>query len=498
MPGTDNAGLRELWFCAAIAAAIVFVGSIAPLAFEQLFDSDQAVCGLMTKHLSEFRAFPLFFYGQNYLLGVESWVAVPLFWIGGPTVTMLRLPLVFLSLAVALGYLWIFVRQGLRPRYALAAALPVIAFAPSIAPELVAALGVGIEPFAYALILWLIRDRPVAFGAALCFGTLHREFTFLALPALALVEIGNRAFWSVASVATRATAFAAVWLLVDILKRNVNMFGPSGGDWGSGSLTLGPQTFVKWLSFGWNDYAARLRDVVTWGIPDMLGIRTYTVLTYSVPSPLEAGFRVAGVAFAVAATIAIVRLLWLARVVAIDRRRDGLRFCAYLALIAVQNILIYGLNSGIAIGAPAVLRYVIFAPLLPVALFGAFFMVEPLSRWAVAAATAIVIWAGGNVVDNTRLVLDLLRSPPPRHHRILADYLTARGIRYARGGYWDAYAVTFLSRERVIVASTGPVRITAYQAEVDQHASEAVTLQRGPCDTGVKVATWCVIGPPGR
>ena len=64
--------------------------------------------------------------------------------------------------------------------------------------------------------------------------------------------------------------------------------------------------------------------------------------------------------------------------------------------------------------------------------------------------------------------------------------------------YWDAYAVTFLSRERVIVASTGPVRITAYQTEVDQHASEAVTLQRGPCDTGVKVATWCVIGPPGR
>ena len=55
----------------------------------------------MTKHLSEFRAFPLFFYGQNYMLGVEAWITVPFFWIGGPTVAMQRLPLVLVNLCVA-------------------------------------------------------------------------------------------------------------------------------------------------------------------------------------------------------------------------------------------------------------------------------------------------------------------------------------------------------------------------------------------------------------
>jgi hypothetical protein len=495
MPIPDTTSQRELRFCLIIAAVIVVLRSIVPLAFEQIFDSDQAVYGLMTKHLSEFRAFPLFFYGQNYMLGVQSWLAVPFFWIGGPTVAMQRLPLVLVNVAVAWGYVWVFARQGLRPRDALAAALPVIAFAPSMSTDLVAALGAGIEPFAYALLLWLIRDRPIAFGALLCFGTLHREFTFLALPALAIVEIGNRAFWSASSLVKRGAAFAAVWLLVDVLKRNINMLGPSGGEWMSGSAMLGPQTFAKWLSFEWSSYAARLRDVVTWGIPDMLGLQAYTIRTYSAPSPLEAGSRVAAVAFVLAVVIAIVRLIWLSRSTAISERRDGLRFCAYLAIIAVQNILVYGLNGGIVIGAPAVLRYVIFAPLLPVALLGAFFMVERSTRWATAAAVAITVWAVGNVVDNARMLHDFVRKPPPRPHRILTEYLMGNEIHYVRGRYWDVYVVAFLSREQVMVASTETVRVAAHQAEVERHASETVTLQRQPCDTGRKVGSWCVVRP---
>jgi hypothetical protein len=476
----------------------VLVRSIIPLAFEQVIDSDQAVYGLMAKHLSEFRAFPLFFYGQNYMLGVEAWIAVPFFWIGGPTAAMLRLPLVLLNLGVAVAYVLIFVRFGLRPRYALAAALPIISFGPAIAVELGAALGAGIEPFAYILGLWLLRDRPAAFGALLCFGTLHREFTFLALPALAVVELGNRKFWSVPSIATRAAAFAAVWLLVDVLKRSVNMLGPSGGAWASGSLILGPQTFVQWLTLNWGDYAVRVAEVAAGGIPDMLGVRTHVVSNYGVPSPLEAGSRVAAVALALAAAIAIGRVLWLARPASIHPRREGCRFCLYLALIAVQNVLVYGLNSGILPGAPAVLRYVIFAPLLPVALCGAHFMLERSPRWAAAAGTALAVWAGGNVLDNARLVREFVREPPSRHYRILADYLTDHDIQYARGRYWDAYVVTFFSQEQVIVASTEKVRISAYQADVERNAAEAVTLQRLPCDVGVKVANWCVIPPPGR
>ena len=70
-------------------------------AFERFdFDSEQAIVGLMAKHVSELRAFPLFFYGQNYMLGVQAWLAAPLFLIGGPTLLMLRLPLVVINAVV--------------------------------------------------------------------------------------------------------------------------------------------------------------------------------------------------------------------------------------------------------------------------------------------------------------------------------------------------------------------------------------------------------------
>ena len=51
---------------------IVLLRVAVPLCFEQVFDSDQAVVGLMAKRLSEFRSFPLFFYGQNYMLAVQA------------------------------------------------------------------------------------------------------------------------------------------------------------------------------------------------------------------------------------------------------------------------------------------------------------------------------------------------------------------------------------------------------------------------------------------
>ena len=164
---------------------------------------------------------------------------------------MLRLPLVFSTSSVGVGFVMLFVRRGLRPWLALAAALPVIAFTPAMSVEFGSALGVGIEPIGYLLLLWLLRNRPVAFGAVLGFGTLHREFMFLGLPALLLTEVGNRSVWSVSSLAKRAGAFAAVWVIVDIVKRHVNALGPAGGAWASGSLFLGPKTFATWLTFEW-------------------------------------------------------------------------------------------------------------------------------------------------------------------------------------------------------------------------------------------------------
>ena len=105
----------ELVLCAGIAAGIVLLRAAVPLCFEQVFDSDQAIVGLMAKHLSEFRAFPLFFYGQNYMLGVQAWMAAPFFRVGGPTLAMLRAPLLLINVVVAVLLVREVARRGVRP-----------------------------------------------------------------------------------------------------------------------------------------------------------------------------------------------------------------------------------------------------------------------------------------------------------------------------------------------------------------------------------------------
>src|SRR3954462_14809383 len=84
----------------AVAAAMIVVRALPYLLFEQVdFDSDQAIVGLMAKHLIERRAFPLFFYGQTYMLAVEAWAAAPFLLVGGANITALRLSILAWNIA---------------------------------------------------------------------------------------------------------------------------------------------------------------------------------------------------------------------------------------------------------------------------------------------------------------------------------------------------------------------------------------------------------------
>ena len=56
---------------------IVFRSAIFVFWPQSYFDSDQAIFGLMAKHIAEGRAFPLFMYGQTYMLAAEAWLAAP-------------------------------------------------------------------------------------------------------------------------------------------------------------------------------------------------------------------------------------------------------------------------------------------------------------------------------------------------------------------------------------------------------------------------------------
>lgn len=466
------------------------------------FDSDQAVIGLMAKHLSEGRGFPLFFYGQNYMLGVEAWMAVPFFWLGGPTVAMLRVPLVLVNLAVALVAVLLFVRRGLTPGFAFVAVLPLIATTPILSVELLTVLGASVEPFLYLLILWALRRRAAAFGAVFCLACLHREFCLLALPAIVVALRLEGRSWSPKQWLSAMVAIAVVWCAIDVLKWHVNTLGPDGGARETSSLGQEARLLGAWLSFEWAGYAARLRSLLS-ALPALFGARRYALRDWALDDTLQAGSTAAGVAIAAAAALAVARL-----VVAVGprRRRESvpgglgtrLALPVYLGVVALETIAAYGLNGGIDPRAAVVTRYVLFVLLAPVALFGGWLLVESHRGWRAGTVALITVWSAMTMADNARWLLKLHAAPPGSEFRFLAGDLMAHGVHYGRAEYWDAYIVTFFAREQVVLASTDKVRISSYQTLVDAHATEAVTITRWPCEGGRRVGAWCVVrpGPP--
>ncbi len=141
-----------LFLCLILATLLVVARTVPFMAPGVRFDADQAVVGLMAKHISEGRAFPVFFYGQSYLLAVEAYLAAPVMWVLGPTEVALKLPLLVMNVATVLLLVWRAHRDlGLAPWLALAGALPLAL--PAITPgsRLMDAMGGNIEPLLYTL-----------------------------------------------------------------------------------------------------------------------------------------------------------------------------------------------------------------------------------------------------------------------------------------------------------------------------------------------------------
>ncbi len=173
------------------AAMLVVARSAVFLIWEQsAFDSDQAIFGLMAKHIVERRAFPVFIYGDNYMLAVQAWLAAPLFAILGSSVPLLKLPVVLVNIATGMLLVWILIRDAkLSPAIAFVASLFFILMPPVMAKLLIETGGGNPEPFLYVLLLWLLRDRPLAFGMVFAFGFIHREFTAYGVSAIVLISL---------------------------------------------------------------------------------------------------------------------------------------------------------------------------------------------------------------------------------------------------------------------------------------------------------------------
>jgi hypothetical protein len=467
----------------ASAIALTVFRSVTPV-IEQHLNSDEALLGLMAKHLVEGRAFPLHLYSLPHMLGVTSWIAAPFFAVGGPTVVMLKLPLVVMNAAIA-GLLVDRLHRDahLRPVLALVATLPFIVAPPFLSHlHYIDAGGGNPEPLLFVLLLWVLRDRPLLFGIALGIGVLNRPFVAYGALALLAVQwwegsIRRPAVWRQWLIT--AIAVAAIWNLTNSLRVWSSPRGP-----GTSLDAALPDPIAANTGFVCFD-------------PSGIAGGTWTFMSDVLPVMLGWSERVPQLPIVVAGAAAIggARLFWLARTQPLNRAALG--FALYLTLVGILAAEVY-VAARCGVVDTETMRY---ALLTPFAFIGAIALVLALEPSMIARRTVVIIvciWATFQLIEHTRLVSRAVTVGPSNPRRQLAEYLVVNNVRYARADYWDAQALNFLTQERVIIASEDVQRIPRYQTEVEARGNEAVRIRRQPCAGGteaVQGAYWICPSP---
>ena len=489
---------RERAIVMLVVALLVVARSAVFVFWEQsYFDSDQAVIGLMAKHLRELRAFPVFMYGQNYKLAVEAWLAAPVFLAAGVSVAALKLPLLAINLAIAFLLLWILERDAqLRPWLAGVAAIFFVLPAPGTAASFLEAGGGSLEPLLYVLLLWVARRRPAWFGIIFGIGYFHREFTLYGVLSLALMGAAGGTLLTRHGARFALIAlqwFVIVWVIVEFAQGRASAAGPmtSAADVHAlpavlevrNRLCIDPRTFP-----------AALYGLVTVHWVDLFGLRVQPLLDYAIDSRVSQGVRGGWIVFAAAMLLAFVRLIWRVIFSRVDRGfREEHTACAYLTLTGLMSAGVFAVSRCGGVGP---MRYDTLSIFAAVGI-GAWYLGTERSR--VLRNTWILLvagWAGMSALGHGRLWTEYLTHPPYGVKREIIRQLDARGVRYGISDYWIAYYVTFLTNERIVMRADDVTRILEYDREVLAHANEAMTVARIRCGNGTEVIPGVYFCPP--
>jgi hypothetical protein len=485
---TNRRGSWERAIVLAVVVLLVLARSAVFVFWEQsFFDSDQAVMGLMAKHLTELRAFPVFMYGQSYILGVEAWMAAPMFLLFGVSVASLKLPLLAINVAVAVLLVRVLEREaGLRPAWAGMAAIFFVLCPPGTAAHLVDASGGNLEPFLYVILIWLLRRRPAWCGLILGVGFLQREFTVYGLIALLTIEAADRSLFTRDGIRRRLAMLrtaAEVWLVVQVLQLHSSAAGPGTSAAmlhtpSNNILEIAARTCVDpgTLVTG----AGRIASM-HW--PQLFGTMPQPLLDFGIDSGGRQGLWGVGVLLAAAMLLAAARVV--TRLLADRRwdRRDD--FCAYLTLVGALSAI--GYIAGRCGEVGLLLRYDLLSIFGAVGLGAWFLRAERSRRIVIVWLIMVGAWGAIQAGSHARLWAEYLRHPPDGAKRLIIRHLDARGVHYGTADYWIAYYVTFVTNERIILASNDFVRIPYYGQIVAEHANESLRVSRGACEGGREI-----------
>lgn len=479
------------WIIPASVVTIVLArAAVFLLSPEAYFDSDQATVGLMAKHLSELRAFPVFLYGQTYMLGVEAWLAAPLFVLFGPSATALKLPLLAMNIVIALLLVRTFEREmGLPAFQAFAVSLPFILPPVGLSAVFMDSSGGSLEPYLYVVLLWAVRRHTWLPGVVFGIGFLNREFTLYGLAALGVIEAFDRSLFTRAGVTRWARLLgtaAAIWIAVQGLARLSSAAGPGTTihDAFTASNNLAELAGRTCISPAKAVAGAGRLFTIHW--PAILGTAPYPLTAFSIESRAAQGLAGSSWLMAPIVGLPIVGIV-------LQRIRRGTdtaaappRFAQYLMLAGAFSVAGYLFGRCGEVNFYS-MRYELLSLLAIAGLSAWFLAAHPPAALRAAWGVAFAAWITVLALPQVRFGLEYATRPPiPAKHQLIRA-LEAQGVRYGRADYWLAYYIDFLTRERMIIASDEPKRILLYDAIVAEHAGEAIRLSRRPCEGGVAV-----------
>ena len=461
------------------------------------FDSDQAVTGLMAKHLAELRAFPVFWYGQSYMLGVEAWIAAPLMAAFGASVTALKLPLLAMNVAIVLLLFRALGRDdGLDDRQAGFATLFVVLAAPMTAAHLLTANGGNVEPALYVLLLWMLRNRTVWFGLVLGIGFLNREFTVYGAVALLALEAIHRTLFTREAARRYGIAFGTatlVWMAFLMLRHFSSAAGP-GTTTTDLSANLAGNNLLQVAERLCVDPRAIVMGIgrlITVHWPELFGLEPQPLTDFGIESGVHQGLAGSAWLLLPVLGLPLYRTLRASRLAPPASRLapPASRLSAYLLLVAAFSI------AGYLVGRCGVIdfytmRYELLSVLGAVGMAGWYMRVERSAAlkavWALCCGAIFAI----SLTAHARLFAEYVRhqAPVPLKQDLIRA-LDARNVRYAYADFWTAYYVSFMTRERIVVASDDAVKVRTYNRVVDAHRSEAIRISRRPCADGQQLTS---------
>ncbi len=448
---------------------LVSLGVQAALLFSSRipWSSDQAVVGLMARHILEGRGHPVFYYGATYAGSLEAHGVAAVFALLGATRAAYSVAMVLLALAIVAGASHVALRAfGWRAGLVALAylALPPFfllykALTSDGAYDSVALVAIG-----HLLAALAIEERSAAGGS-----------TLLAFAALGLAA--GLGLW-VTPLCLPLTAAAVLWVWVRGLARPRSLPPFAAG------AALGALPWIIWNArHGWASLRAEeaghvdlagllanAKGFVTVSLPILTGAARPNHLPGSPEEP-----------FPGASVLAPLALLLLVAPVLGRLRRDGRVLLGVLALAAVTGAALLSRRV-----SPAEPRYFMAAYVVVPALLGAaadwWLATRRRTLAALAAGLLLVVTHVGGYARATvhGPVVDDAQVTGPLDALIGA--LRRLGVRRVWASYWISYRLAFETGESILASPLGAedvVRIPSYAAAV-KAASDAAVVTLPP------------------